>query len=586
MGRLVIPKERGATRVAPNMSDYARARRMFSWEAARSKMAFLPETRGLNMAYEAVTRHALGPRRDHEALRFLRRDGSTRKMTFGDLEKESNRFAHVLQGLGVAKGDAVFCLLGRVPEVYVACLGTLKMGGVFAPLFSSFGPDPILARLRLGQARVLVTSTRLFEKKIANILAEAPSLAHVLLVDTVDGAEIPRCISLPRRLAEAPEGFEIPATNPSDPALLHFTSGTTGLPKGAIHVHEAVVSHHVTAELALDFHDDDVFWCTADPGWVTGTSYGIVAPLSHGITSIVDEGEFDVERWYRILSQEQVSVWYTAPTAIRMMMRGGTELPQQYRLQALRFIASVGEPLNPEAVFWGEKAFGLPIHDNWWQTETGGILIANFAAMDIRPGSMGKALPGVEVAVVQREGSGGVTFCKAGEDGELAIRTGWPSMFRGYLHDEERYRQCFREGWYLTGDMVRMDADGYVWFVGRGDDVIKSAGHLIGPFEVESALLEHAAVAEAAVIGKVDPLGAQLVKAFVSLKPGRASNDELVQDILGFGRQRLGPVLAPKEVEIVAALPRTRSGKIMRRLLRAREAGLPEGDTSTLETLP
>jgi acetyl-CoA synthetase len=373
-------------------------------------------------------------------------------------------------------------------------------------------------------------------------------------------------------------------TAPTDRALLHFTSGTTGTPKGAIHVHEAVLTHFATGRYALDLHDDDVFWCTADPGWVTGTSYGIVAPLLHGVTSIVDEAEFDAERWYRILQEQRVSVWYTAPTAIRMLMKAGPELARRYSFPQLRFVASVGEPLNPEAVWWGQEVLGRPIHDNWWQTETGGIMIANTPAMDIKPGSMGKPLPGVQALIVRRPEGGGVQVVDTPDtEGELALRVGWPAMFRGYLGQEERYQKCFAGDLYLTGDLARRDADGYFWFVGRADDVIKSAGHLIGPFEVESALMEHPAVAEAGVIGKPDPLVGEVVKAFVSLKQGFEPSDALNQELLGHARKRLGAAVAPKEIAFLPTLPRTRSGKIMRRLLKARELGLPEGDTSTLE---
>jgi acetyl-CoA synthetase len=385
-------------------------------------------------------------------------------------------------------------------------------------------------------------------------------------------------------LRESSRAFEIGPTAPEDAALLHFTSGTTGRPKAAVHVHEAVVAHHATGLMALDLHPDDVFWCTADPGWVTGTSYGIVAPLTCGVTSILDEGDFDAERWYRIVAGEGVSVWYTAPTAIRMMMRLGAAVARRHDTRRLRFLASVGEPLAPEAVAWGSKAFGLPIHDNWWQTETGGIMIANFPATEIRPGSMGLPLPGIEAAVVERTPGGGVRVLDAGLQGEIALKPGWPSMFRGYLGDPARYRACFADGWYLTGDLARRDEDGYFWFVGRADDVIKSSGHLIGPFEVESVLLEHEAVAEAGVIGRPDPAAFEIVKAFVALKPGFIGDEALRRGILALARRRLGAAVAPKEIQFLAALPRTRSGKIMRRLLKARELGLPEGDLSTLES--
>jgi acetyl-CoA synthetase len=374
-------------------------------------------------------------------------------------------------------------------------------------------------------------------------------------------------------------------------ALLHFTSGTTGQPKGAVHVHDAVVAHHTTAAFSLDLHSDDIFWCTADPGWVTGMSYGIIAPLTHGCTMIVDAGDFDARVWHQVLQDNKVTVWYTAPTALRMLMRQGTDLPKEYDLSSLRFIASVGEPLNPEAVVWGQEAYGLPIHDNWWQTETGAIMISNYQSMDIRPGSMGKPMPGVEATVLARgdDGRAAVTDGRVTEiaepdvTGELALRPGWPSMFRGYLHDEARYARCFAGGWYLTGDLAKRDADGYFWFVGRADDVILSAGHLVGPFEVESLLMEHEAVAEAGVIGTPDPVAGEVVKAFVTIKPGWEPTEELRLELLAFGRRRLGGV-APKEIAFDQHLPHTRSGKVMRRLLKARELGLPEGDLSTLES--
>jgi acetyl-CoA synthetase len=413
-----------------------------------------------------------------------------------------------------------------------------------------------------------------------------PTLEHVLLVaEEGGGTEVPGTLDLAALMAAAGDECAVAPTAAEDMALLHFTSGTTGTPKGAVHVHGAVVTHQATGCYALDLHGDDIFWCTADPGWVTGTSYGIVAPLLHGVTSIIDREEFDAERWYGILQDENVTVWYTAPTAIRMLMKAGADIPRKYRFPKLRFIASVGEPLNPEAVRWGKEVLGLPIHDNWWQTETGGIMIANTPAFDIKPGSMGRPLPGIEAAIVKRRDDGSVTVVEQPDvEGELALKAGWPSMFRGYLDNEERYRKCFSGDWYLTGDLAKRDADGYYWFVGRADDVIKSAGHLIGPFEVESALMEHPAVAEAGVIGKPDPVVGEVVKAFVSLKAGYAADEALRMELLGHARKRLGAAVAPKEIAFLAALPRTRSGKIMRRLLKARELGLPEGDISTLES--
>jgi acetyl-CoA synthetase len=570
---------------APNLLNYEEVRSTFSWEQARRALDGLPSGRGLNIAYEAVDRHAAGTRRNHLAVRWLGRQGEIRDFTYVDLCRQTNRFANLLKRLGVAAGERVFLLAGRIPELYISALGALKGGYVFCPLFSAFGPEPIRQRISLGDGRVLVTTATLFKRKVAEIRDSLPGLQHVLLIgDPSEIESIPGTRDFAELMANADDRFEVAPTQPEDLALLHFTSGTTGTPKGAMHVHEAVVAHHMTGHLALDFHADDVFWCTADPGWVTGTSYGIIAPLTHGISSIVDEADFDAERWYGIVQRHKVTVWYTAPTAVRMMMKVGTEVIRKYDLTRLRLVASVGEPLNPEAVVWGQEAFGLPIHDNWWQTETGGIMIANYLAMDIRPGSMGRPLPGIEAGIVRRVGDAAIEeVTEPGVEGELALRPGWPSMFRGYLNGEQRYRKCFIGGWYLTGDLARRDADGYFWFVGRADDVIKSSGHLIGPFEVESVLLEHPAVAEAGVIGKPDPVAGEVVKAFVSLKPGYSWSDALRRELLGLGRKRLGAVVAPREIDYVANVPKTRSGKIMRRLLKARELGLPEGDLSTLE---
>ncbi|MBX9792635.1 MAG: acetate--CoA ligase [Pirellulales bacterium] len=570
--------------VEPNLREYDEARRRFSWSQARADLVGPEPGRGLNIAHVAVDRHAAGPAGDCLAIRYLAKSGAVEDVSYNRLRALTNRFANVLKSLGVAKGDRVYVLAGRIPELYLAALGAWKHGSVFCPLFSAFGSEPIRARLTIGASRVLVTTATLYERKVAALRAALPALEHVLLVGD-DGATtaVPGTHDLRSLLEAASDEFSLAATEPNDVALLHFTSGTTGTPKGAIHVHEAVVAHHATGRLALDLRPGDVFWCTADPGWVTGTSYGIIAPLTNGVTSIVDEGDFDAERWYRILQDQGVTVWYTAPTAIRMLMKAGVELPRKFDLRKLRFLASVGEPLNPEAVVWGREAFGLPFHDNWWQTETGGIMIANFASMDIRPGSMGRPLPGIEAAIVRKTDEGHVVEVETGAQGELALRPGWPSMFRGYWGDEERYRKCFADGYYLTGDLARRDADGYYWFVGRKDDVIKTSGHLIGPFEVESVLLEHPAVAEAGVIGKPDPVAMEIVKAFVSLKNGFEAGDALRRELLGFARKRLGAVVAPKEIDFRDKLPRTRSGKIMRRLLKAQELGLPLGDLSTLE---
>ena len=566
-----------------NLQNYEKYTKAFSWTEARALLDGLPQG-GLNIAHEAVDRHVLAGRGGKLALRWIGRDNRVQDFSYENLQAATNRFANVLAQRGIAKGQRVFSLLGRTPELYIAALGTLKNGSVFSPLFSAFGPEPIKARMTIGDAKALITSEAFYRRKIEPSRNEFTSLKHVFLIDCSDNPPAGTS-DLAAVMAAASDSFETIRTGPEDMALLHFTSGTTGRPKGAVHVHQSVVAHHVTGKLALDLHPDDIFWCTADPGWVTGTSYGIISPLTNGATLIVDQAEFDAERWYQILEAQRINVWYTAPTAIRMLMKVGANIAKRFDLSSLRFMASVGEPLNPEAVVWGVEAFGKPFHDNWWQTETGGIMIANYLSMDVKPGSMGRPLPGVTAGVVERSESGEIQeITKPMVMGELALRPGWPSMMRAYLNEEERYRKCFAGGWYLTGDLAMRDTEGYYWFVGRADDVIKSAGHLIGPFEVESALMEHKAVAEAGVIGIPDEIAGETVKAFVALKDGFEPTELLRKELLGHARKRLGPAIAPKDIAFRANLPKTRSGKIMRRLLRARELGLPQGDLSTLES--
>ncbi|TRD12753.1 acetate--CoA ligase [Erythrobacter insulae] len=564
------------------MQDYETARRDWNWDTFRSWLDYLPGQK-LNIAYEAVDRHVLHGRGNKEALRWFGKSGERKSYTYADLKRETDRFARMLTDRGFGPRTRVYSLLGRVPELYIAALGTLKAGAVFCPLYSAFGPEPVRSRMAIGKAEVLLAGPRDYAKKVAPARGSLPNLKMVLLTPS-GTAPAPDTVDLAEVLANTPAQFECAQTDPQDMALLHFTSGTTGTPKGAVHVHEAVIAHNATGRIALDLHEDDIYWCTADPGWVTGTSYGIIAPLCAGATMIVEEAEFDAERWYALLEREKVTVWYTAPTAIRLLMRAGADLPKQYDLSRLRFLASVGEPLNAEAVTWSAKVFGTPFHDNWWQTETGGIMIANYAAMDVKPGSMGKPLPAVDAAIVEIDNGGIIIIDEPNIPGQLALRAGWPSMFRTYLDEQQRYDKTFRKGWYLTGDLAMRDEDGYFWFVGRADDVIKSAGHLIGPFEVESALVEHIAVAEAAVIGIPDERAGEIVKAFVTLHHGFEPTDELRKDLLGHARKKLGSAIAPRQIEIADDLPRTRSGKIMRRLLKAREIGLPEGDISTLET--
>ena len=566
----------------PNLIDYERECRKFSWESVGDELEGLPSG-GLNIAHEAIDRHANSALANKTALLWLGQNGERKTYSFATMKKESSKVANVLKQLGLSKGDRIFTLSSRIPELYISVIGILKNQNVICPLFSQFGPEPILQRMQRGDAKVLLTTKKLFKKKIATIIDKLPELRFVLLLDA-DEDESEMVLSFSRLMSEASDVFEIPHTDPEDMSILHFTSGTTGMPKGVVHVHKAVYTHWMTGKYVLDLHPDDIYWCTADPGWVTGTSYGIITPWIHGVTNIVDESEFDANRWYKILQDEKVSVFYTAPTAIRRLMRIDSEPTKEYDLSSLRLIQSVGEPLNPEAVIWGEEKLKLPIHDNWWQTETGGIMISNLISQTIRPGSMGRPLPGIEAGIIHQNDDGTVTeITEANKEGDLAIKVGFPSLFRAYLHADEKYKKSFIGEWYISGDLAYKDKDGYFWFVGRADDIIKTSGHMVGPFEVESTLMEHPAVAEAGVIGKPDEMIGQLVKAFVSLKSGYEPSDELRRELIGFGRKKLGAAVAPKEIEFQENLPKTRSGKIMRRLLKAREMGLPEGDTSTLE---
>ena len=564
--------------VRPNLDDYEGIRSGFDYERVIDELDGLPGG-GLNIAYECLDRHIAAGRGDKACILWDGKDGRQETYSYADMAKLSNQFANVLRKLEVEKGSRVFVFMDRIPELYAAAFGTLKAGCIIGPLFSAFGPDAIKDRLEDSGASVLVTTPEL-KAKVHEIRGDLPALKHLIIASHNEPPEVDDGeLSWNDLMADASEEFDIVQTAPDDPAIMHYTSGTTGRPKGALHVHKAVLGHYATGKYVLDFHEDDIYWCTADPGWVTGTSYGMFAPCTNGVSSVIYEGGFSATKWYEVIQKYKVTVWYTAPTAIRMLMKAGDEVPKKFDLSTLRYTMSVGEPLNPEAVVWSEKAIGLPFHDNWWQTETGSIMIANYPVMPIKPGSMGRPMPGINPGIIDEEGNEVAT----GEEGDLAVRPGWPSMFRTYWNREEMYDSRFKNGWYITGDRARKDADGYFWFVGRADDVINTAGHLVGPFEVESALLEHPAVAEAGVIGKPDPVAMEIVKAFVSLKEGYEPTDELKRELRRFSRERLGPGIAPREIDFIDTLPKTRSGKIMRRLLKARELGLDEGDTSTLE---
>ncbi|MFQ5815307.1 MAG: acetate--CoA ligase [Candidatus Hydrothermarchaeaceae archaeon] len=558
----------------PNLENYEETYKSFNWDYAFDEIEGLDGGK-LNAAYEAVDRHAKSRRKNKIALYFESGDGRKEKYTFREMRNLSNKFTNLLESNGAAKGDRVFIFLPRSPELYISFLGTLKMGAIAGTLFSAFGTAGLKDRLGDSGAKFIATTHEL-EKRLNEVRGELPELETAIIVDGEAMEE--GDISYEKEMARASSKYDIKPMNPEDDAFMLYTSGTTGKPKGICHTHKAIAQQHLSAKWILDLKDEDTYWCTADPGWVTGIAYGILGSWSNGVSSVAYGGRFDPKRWYSILEEYEVSVWYTSPTAIRMLMRAGEDVLKKYDLSNLRYVCSVGEPLNPDAVRWGMKELGLPIHDNWWQTETGGILISNYPSLPIKPGSMGKPFPGITATILDEDGN----ELPHGTEGDLAIKPPWPSMMKEVWKNEEKYKSYFEGDWYLTGDRAWEDEEGYFWFVGRADDVIKTAGERVGPFEVESALLEHEAIVEAGVIGKPDPLRGEIIKAFIVLAKGFEPSEELKDDVKRFVKKRLAGHAYPREMEFASSLPKTRSGKIMRRILKAKELGQPIGDTSTL----
>jgi acetyl-CoA synthetase len=514
------------------------------------------------------------------ALIWENHAGVRRDFSFADLRRGSDAWAAKLAELGIAPGDRVCLFLDRVPDLYFAFLGILKLGAVVQPLFSQFMADALEVRLADADTRAVITTAR-HVSKVRQVRPRLPTLAWVVVTDVHSSAE-PRLepgeSAMTAEHAPATRFVPYPA-NEDTPSLLHYTSGTTGKPKGAEHVHGSVLSQFATTRHVLDLHPDDIYWCTADPGWVTGTSYGIIGPWAVGATQAVFEAGFSAQRWYDFIARHRVTVFYTAPTAIRMLMKAPPPTAEQ--MQSVRHMCSVGEPLNPAAVVWAERAMGRPFHDTYWQTETGAIMIANVPGLPIKPGSMGKPVPGIAAAILDAKTFEPITT--PGAVGLIAFRPPWPAMFRGYHKAEATYRSKFAGEYYLTGDRGSVDSDGYYWFVGRDDDVINTAGHLVSPFEVESALLHHPAVAESAAVSKPDPTYGEVVKSFIVLRPGHVASEELKLDIMNFVRKHLSPLAMPHAIDFVAELPKTRSGKIVRRMLRAQEWSEPVGDLSSLD---
>jgi acetyl-CoA synthetase len=563
-----------------NVGSYGERIKDFDWSISEKELGF---KRGdvLNIGWHCSDRICRMGKADKPALIWEGAGGVEKEYTFNDIRLAGNTIGAFLRGLRIKNEDRVCLFMDKIPELYLGFLGVLKIGAIAQPLFSAFGDESLHVRLDNAKTTAIITQ-RKHVSKVRRIIGKMPFLKQIIIVD-YDGKKPLQEREIAFSLEESTpvEELEIFPTKADSPSVLHYTSGTTGQPKGVRHVHYSLIAQYLSTKWVLDLQDDDIYWCTADPGWVTGTSYGIIGPWSMGATQCVQDIGFSAESWYKFIEKRKITVWYSAPTAIRSLMKAGDELVARHDLSSLRHLASVGEPLNAEAVIWSEKVFGRPFHDTYWQTETGSIMLTNFPGMKIKPGSMGRPFPGITAVVLDPK-----TFEPIEEPGRvglIAFKPGWPSMLRGYWNNEATYNAKFKNGWYLSGDRSSIDKDGYFWFTGRDDDVINTGGHLVSPFEVESALLEHEAVAESAVVAKPDEVNMEVVKAFITLKPGYTADADLELKIMNFIRKKLSPLAMPQDIEYVSALPRTRSGKIMRRILRAKEWGEEIGDISTLE---
>ncbi len=558
-----------------NLKSYEDMYNSFDWKDVEQAFSW-SETGKVNMAYEAIDRHANTFRKNKVAL-YYRDETRNEKYTFKEMKDLSNKAGNVFKAYGnVEKGDRVFIFMPRSPELYIATLGAIKLGAIVGPLFEAFMEGAVKDRLEDSEAKVLVTTPELLKRVPVDQL---PALKTIFIVGS-NIEEDDKYLDFLKHVKTASKDLEIEWVDRTDGLILHYTSGSTGKPKGVLHVHNAMIQQYQTAKWVLDLQEEDIYWCTADPGWVTGTSYGIFGPWLTGTSNVIVGGRFKPEDWYKTIEDFSVTVWYSAPTAFRMLMGAGDEIIKKFDLSCLRHVLSVGEPLNPEVIRWGMKVFNKRIHDTWWMTETGAHLICNYPCMEIKPGSMGKPIPGVEAAIIDDQGN----ELPPNRMGNLAIKKGWPSMMHTIWNNQAKYDSYFfPSGWYVSGDSAYMDEDGYFWFQGRVDDVIMTSGERVGPFEVESKLLEHPAVAEAGVIGKPDPVRGEIIKAFVALLEGYEESDELKEEIRQFVKTGLAAHAAPREIEFRDKLPKTRSGKIMRRVLKAWELDLPTGDLSTME---
>jgi acetyl-CoA synthetase len=558
-----------------------------------------------NVAYNSVDRHALGAKKDKVAYIFVPEptDQPTQKITYGDLYKEVNKFANGLKSLGVGRGDRVMLYMPMIPQLPIAMLAIAKIGAIHCIVFSGFSSGGLNSRVLDAEAKAVITTDGLYRRgkpiplkpNVDEATANTPSVQNVIVVKRT-GIEVPmkqgRDIYWHDLVAGKSEECECEKMDPEERLFILYTSGTTGKPKGIEHVHGGYcVGPAQTLHWVFDIKDNDVWWCTADIGWITGHSYIVYGPLVLGATSMMYEGapDFpDFGRWFKIIQDNKVSVFYTAPTAIRMFMKAGEKWTKDYDISSIRLLGSVGEPINPEAWMWYRKHFGADkcqIMDTWWQTETGTFLVSPLPITPLKPGSPTFPLPGFNVDILDEDANP----VPPGTGGNIVSNTPWPSMLRAFYGDTVRYQKEYwstyweiRPGTYLAGDKAQRDKDGYITIQGRIDDVLKVAGHRLSNAEVESALVAHPKVGEAAVIGKPDEVKGEVIIAFVSLRSGNEESDDLKKELIKHVRAVLGPVASPEAIYFVKDVPKTRSGKIMRRVIKAKAMGQPTGDISAL----
>ena len=508
------------------------------------------------------------------ALIGISKEFTTKTYTYKELSEWSNQVANYLVSHGIRKEDRVFIYLPRIPEAVASFLGVLKTGAVAGTLFSAFEEKALLDRLLDSEARFVITTSDLFGR-VKKAWVDLPHLEKVIVVGETAAEE--NVLSF-TDVHQHSRDFDVIQTDLEDNAFMLYTSGSTGKPKGILHAHRALIQQYATFKEVFAPQKNDIYWCTADLGWITGVSYIVLGPLSHGVTIVLFEGRFNAHDWFTIMQDQKVNILYTAPTALRMLMASDVN-PNDYDLYQLQTIGSVGEPLNPEAIRWGEEVFNKTILDTWFQTELGSICISNTAQLKVKPGSMGKPLPGITAEIVDENAE----LLSTNQLGSLVIKPNNPSIMKEVWKNPAKYQSYFKDGWYYTGDLAHKDADGYIFFNGRGDDIITTQGERVGPFEIESALIAHPLVIEAGVIGKPDELRGEIIKAFVVLSHEVSNAGQLIEELKHFVKDQLGGPLYPREIEFIESLPKTRSGKIMRRVLKARETGTDPGDLSSLE---